>query len=295
VKIIHTVAICIKFCNLSGKGNIEKMELSSVFNRLWKDYADQNPSVNKIYQILSEEGEIIDNDHIAFRTLDLPAINIDVVAKPFTSRGYIPRGEYVFTDKHLFARHYELPRNDKAPRVFISQLLLEQCSPFIRKTFEDLLKKCDPALFGSDELIYSGSLSADISYEVYKKMREESEYAAWFYVFGFRANHFTVSINSLKKHNSILKVNDLIKSNGFKLNSSGGEIKGTPADLLQQSSTLADIVRVSFIEGTYEIPSCYYEFAQRFPDDDGKLYSGFNAKSADKIFESTNFYKKKNS
>jgi hypothetical protein len=55
---------------------------------------------------------------------------------------------------------------------------------------------------------------------------------------------------------------------------------------------MADIVTVDFIEGQYEIPSCYYEFAQRYPDTDGKLYGGFNAKSADKIFESTNFYSK---
>jgi len=268
------------------------MELNSVFERLWKDYADQNPSVNKIYKLLSDEGEDIDNDHIAFRTLNYPSINIEVVARPFTTEGYLPCGEYVFMDKHLFARHYELPGNEKAPRVFISQLLLEECSPFIRSTFDDLLKKCDPAVFSSGELIYSGSLSADISYEVYMKMRQESEYAAWFYVFGFRANHFTVSINSLKKYNTISQVNELIKRSGFILNSSGGEIKGTPADLLQQSSIMADVVSVKFIEGVYEIPSCYYEFAQRFPDSDGRLYGGFSAKSADKIFESTNFYRK---
>jgi hypothetical protein len=271
------------------------MELSSVFDRLWQDYSDQNPSVKKIFRLLSDEGEIVDNDHIAFRTLNYPAINIDVVARPFTSEGYLPKGEYIFRDKHIFARHYELPGNEKAPRVFISQLLMEECSPFIRSTFEDLLGKCDPSIFSSDELIYSGSLSAEVSYDVYMKMREESEYAAWFYVFGFRANHFTVSINSLKKYNNIIKVNDLIKSKGYILNSSGGEIKGTPADLLQQSSTMADIVSVSFIEGTFDIPSCYYEFAQRFPGKDGKLYSGFNSKSADKIFESTNYYKRKNS
>jgi hypothetical protein len=270
------------------------MELNSVFDRLWQDYSDQNPSVKNIYKLLSDEGEIVDNDHIAFRTLNYPALNIEVLAKPFTSEGYLPKGEYFFRDKHLFARHYELPGNEKAPRVFISQLLMEECSSFIRNTFDDLLRRCDPSIFSSDELIYSGSLSTEISYEVYMKMREESEYAAWFYVFGFRANHFTVSINSLKKYDNIFKVNDLIKSMGYILNSSGGEIKGTPADLLQQSSTMADIVRVKFIEGIYEIPSCYYEFAQRFPDKDGKLYGGFNAKSADKIFESTNFYKRKN-
>ncbi len=37
-----------------------------------------------------------------------------------------------------------------------------------------------------------------------------------------------------------------------------------------------------------EIPSCFYEFAKRYPQADGELYTGFVAASADKIFESTN-------
>jgi len=75
------------------------------------------------------------------------------------------------------------------------------------------------------------------------------------------------------------------------MNTSGGEIKGTPEQLLRQSSTLADKVAISFKEGSYEIPACYYEFAQRYKDKSGKLYSGFIAKSADKIFESTDYRK----
>jgi hypothetical protein len=142
-------------------------------------------------------------------------------------------------------------------------------------------------------LIFSGSVFNPLLYETYNRLREESEYAAWFYVFGFRANHFTVSINSLKKHNNILSVNELLKKNGFILNNSGGEIKGTPSDLLQQSSTIADKVNVKFLEGQFEVPCCYYEFAQRYPDSTGQLYNGFIEKSADKIFESTNFYSKK--
>ncbi|MEJ2595547.1 MAG: DUF1338 domain-containing protein, partial [bacterium] len=39
--------------------------------------------------------------------------------------------------------------------------------------------------------------------------------------------------------------------------------------------------------GIFSIPSCYYEFARRYPDASGKLYGGFIAKSADKIFEIT--------
>lgn len=268
------------------------MELKYIFDRLWKDYSDQNPSVKRIYDLFINEGEEVVNDHIAFRTLDINEINIDVLARPFTSGGYGPKGEYFFRDKHLFAKHFEHPFDRNAPRVFISQLILKECSPFIQETFSSLMRLTDQSKFTSREMIFSGSLFKPLSYEVYCRMRDESEYAAWFYVFGFRANHFTVSINSLKKYNDIVKVNDLLIGQGFILNSSGGMIKGTPADLLQQSSTMADIVTVNFIEGTYEIPSCYYEFAQRYPGSDSKLYSGFIASSADKIFESTNYYRK---
>jgi hypothetical protein len=48
-------------------------------------------------------------------------------------------------------------------------------------------------------------------------------------------------------------------------------------------------VEVSFSEGIFTIPGCYYEFARRYPDADGKLFSGFIAGSADKIFESTDY------
>ena len=269
------------------------MELKSVFDRLWKDYSDQNPSVRKIYELFTNEGEEVVNDHIAFRTVDLPEVDIDVIARPFTSAGYVERGKYLFKEKHLFARHFENPADEKAPRVFISQLILKDCSPYIRETFNNLMRLADHMKFDSGDLIFSGTFFNPLSYETYCRLRESSEYAAWFYVFGFRANHFTVSINCLKKYNDIMKVNELLKKNGFLLNTTGGEVKGTPEELLEQSSTMADIITVDFIEGSFGIPSCYYEFARRYPNSNSQLYGGFNAKSADKIFESTNFHTKR--
>lgn len=267
--------------------------LEYILNRLWNDYIHQNPSAAKIFDLFTNEGETVVNDHIAFRTLDFPGINIEVLAKPFLANGYVPKGEYEFRDKHLFARHYERPDESNKPRVFISQLLLTECSPYIQKTFSNSFEKVDMKKFTSDDILFAGTLFSSLSYEVYTRLREESEYAAWFYIFGFRPNHFTISINSLKKYDNIKKVNELLKNKGFLLNSSGGEVKGTPEDLLQQSSTMADIVKVSFLEGEFEVPACYYEFAQRYPDSNGRLYGGFIAKSADKIFESTHFYRKK--
>ena len=127
----------------------------------------------------------------------------------------------------------------------------------------------------------------DVKELSYEKLQAETEYAAWMYVNGFCANHFTVDVNKLENFTSLQQVNEFLKENGYKMNISGGEIKGTPQQMLEQSSILADKIPVDFLEGTKEITSCYYEFAFRHPMNNGVLYSGFIAGSADKIFEST--------
>ncbi len=267
-------------------------EAQKIFDRLWSDYTTQNPEAKKVYDLFVAEGEEVLNDHIAFRTFDDPKVNIDVLSRPFVEAGYEYRQSYVFEQKHLRAKHFEHKTFRDAPRVFISELITADFSPFLRNNVREILAKIPDSFATSDELVFAGNVWGQPSYEVYQRLREESEYAAWVYVYGFRANHFTVSINGLKKYDSIEKVNQFLKDNGFLLNDSGGEIKGTPSELLEQSSTKAGFLTVKFIEGKYDIPSCYYEFARRYPDADGKLYSGFIAKSADKIFESTDFYKK---
>ena len=44
---------------------------------------------------------------------------------------------------------------------------------------------------------------------------------------------------------------------------------------------------IEFVEGLYNIPTCYYEFAYRYKMNEWELFNGFIASSADKIFEST--------
>lgn len=268
------------------------MQPQEIFDRLWTDYITQNPEAKKVYDSFTAEGEKVENDHIAFRTFFDTRINVDVLARPFLEAGYIQKGYYIFEDKHLTAKHYEHKTLPNAPRVFISQLMIEHFSPQLQHVVKQCASQVPDELVFGNELVFSGNVWGPPSYETYEMLREESEYAAWLYVYGFVTNHFTVSINSLKKYNTIQKVNQFVKEQGFMLNSSGGEIKGTPDELLEQSSTKAGFFPVDFVEGTYEVPSCYYEFAIRYPDSDGNLYSGFIAKSADKIFESTDFYKK---
>jgi hypothetical protein len=142
-------------------------------------------------------------------------------------------------------------------------------------------------MVSADNFLYSGR-PWQVSYGTYQKLLVESEYAAWVAAFGYRPNHFTVSINHLEQFDTIEAVNELVIENGFAMNSVNGLVKGSKAVGLQQASTLANKTEVVFSDFTVNIPSCFYEFALRHKQQDGKLFNGFVADSADKIFESTN-------
>lgn len=263
------------------------MNKDELLKALWAKYTQMSPSAEQIHKSFESRGETIINDHIAFRTFNDPRVNIEVIAAPFKKLGYVSKGDYEFKEKKLFAHHYEIPNDETAPKIFISELLLEQCSPELQAIVSKILDQIDFKNTDLSNLLLQGRLW-DISFEEYDLLQKESEYASWMYIFGFCPNHFTIFVNKLKSINSLEEVNNLVKSIGFKLNDSGGEIKGSPEQLLEQSSTLADQVAVQFPEGEKRIPSCYYEFARRYAMPDQNLYQGFIAASADKIFESTN-------
>jgi len=259
-----------------------------LFNDLWKEYTAQNPSAQAIHNLFTKENELVVNDHVAFRTFDDPRMNIQVLAKKFLKAGYEFVGEYKFEDKHLNAVHLEHPTED-APRVFISELILAEFSEEFQNVIKKRINSVGNAYYGDPDLIHKGCVWGKPTYADYQFLRKESEYAAWLLVHGFRVNHFTVSINALKKYDTIEKVNQFLKENGFEMNTSGGEIKGTPEKLLQQSSTLSEIIKFEFDEGEYDIPACFYEFAIRYPNEKGEIFSGFIAANANKIFDSTNY------
>ena len=256
-----------------------------VEENLWQQYVTLNPQVNVIHRLLRARGEQIVNDHIALRTFGDPRVGLEVMAEPFVQLGYRPAGDYTFIEKKLRARHYEHP-DPTQPKIFISEIKLEQCSHALRNCIDALLDQMPPGAPKAWYFPSSGRLWR-LSYQQYEDLRAESEYAAWVAAFGFMANHFTVLANALKTFDSIQNLNIFLRGHGFKLNSAGGEIKGSPAVFLEQSSTLADKVAVEFSDGINTIPACYYEFARRYPLPDGRLYQGFVEKSADKIFQST--------
>jgi len=263
-------------------------DINKLFQGLWENYIQITPSANKIHQLLTDktgEAEII-NDHIALRTFNLESINLKKLAAHFLALGYEQKGDYDFASKKLSAQHFEHPDTTQ-PKVFISELRVNELSDTAQAIIKKMVSSVEKGATDADNFLYSGT-HWSVSHDDYKTLLAESEYAAWMAAWGYRANHFTVSVNHLHKIDELADVNDILKQAGFKLNISGGEIKGGEDVCLAQSSTMADASKVKFNDAEVSIPSCFYEFAQRYKMQNGDYYQGFVAASADKIFESTN-------
>jgi len=261
-------------------------KIKTLFDQYYDDWLPLCPSAGQIITKLEADGETIKNDHIALRTLQSKEFGVEAIAQPFLDLGYVFKGDYIFKEKKLRARHLEHPSD--APRVFISELEFGKLGKETQSVCQNILNNLKKNQKHSCDLGLSGR-SWPFSKAVYDALYRESEYAAWFYAFGLRANHFTISFNHLNGFSSITDLNIWIKKAGFSLNDSGGEIKGNPECFLMQSSTMSDDVPIvdDKCGQIFKIPGCYLEFAQRLPDASGQFYGGFVANSADKIFEST--------
>lgn len=266
------------------------MDTEHFFEELWLDYIKVTPQADKIHQaLLKKESKLhhIINDHVAFRTFNHPLIDLKKLEKPLLALGYQPFEPYIFENKHLKAWGY-IPENPKHPRVFLSELLVEDLSLDAQNIIDSLCKQIPKNFSIAPSIFYAGLLWNLPRYDDYQVLISESEYAGWLSVMGFRANHFTVSVNHLTFTDQLEDVLNEVETAGLQLNLQGGKIKGNKDVLLEQGSTLADRKVIRFACGhEQEIPTCFYEFAKRYPDQQGNLYQGFVAASADKIFEST--------
>ncbi len=260
----------------------------SLFKEGWRQYCEITPDALRVKTLLGERGEHAVNDHVAFRTFDLPGISRLELGAHFEAQGFRRREDMDFPEKKLRATYWLHP-DPRLPKIFISELLLASVSPALRDWIADLFDSRLPAARSITADTFLGESWPRPAFADYQKFYGESEYAAWTAAFGIRANHFTLFVNSLTSFQSIAELNAFLQAQGLVLNSSGGEIKGSRAEGLEQSSTMARRVPWIFAGGeTVEIMSCYYEFAERFALRPGEaLFQGFIPKSADKIFEST--------
>lgn len=252
---------------------------------LWRDYVATTPQAQRIHDLLEQRGETVHNDHVALRSFGVDGLGMTALAQPFERAGWRPRESYRFGDKHLRARYWQHPETE-LPKVFISELVVEELSAEAQALIAGLVAQVPAGLAERADLPWSGR-PWRLTRASYEQLLGESEYAAWVAAFGFRVNHFTVDVRRLRSFESLPALCAFLEASGFALNASGGVIKGSAADYLEQASTLADLIEVELDDGVARLPSCYYELALRHVLPNGEMFHGFIPASANKIFEST--------
>ena len=262
------------------------MHIKDFFSSLWQHYTKVTPQALFINNLFKDHGETVRNDHVAFRTFDRCAFDLSAFTQVLSTLGYQAFDQYTFPIKHLDATAFK-HESAEAPKIFVSEIRREELSKANQDILERLIAEVSIQSLQAQDL-WSGRLWSKISLAEYQSLAEESEYAAWLATMGLRANHFTVSVNHLSQYTSLDAVNQLLLDQGIALNQVGGQIKGGAEVYLAQSSTLADQQEESFSCGAVtSIPSCFYEFAIRYPLPSGELFQGFVTNNAAKIFNST--------
>ena len=259
------------------------MKIDVLLNHMWETYTSLNPHIKEVLDLIeSKESSKIINDHIALRTFNHKKVNKNKLAEFFINSGYNFVEDLHFEQKKLDASYYVHP-NNKLPRIFISELRIQDFSTEFQNKINGILDGIDETKFNNPLFLTNGTPWEKISYLDYKKVQKESDYAAWVLSHGYVANHFTVSVTDCTFFKNLEQINLFLKQNSFEINSSGGEIKGSSKVGLEQSSIMAKNILVKFSDGDFEIPGCYYEFAYRYNG-----FNGFITNSANHIFESTN-------
>ena len=292
--------------------------LDGVLAGLMRRYSERVPDVQRIINAMLDAGIIqspdeIENDHIAFRTMGVPNLGLASFEKIFMHYGYEKRDPFNFIEKKLTAYWYSPPAGKNLPRIFASELRVNELSPEAQRIihrYTDTVTS-DPAdaldLDDADAVdrflhqpLWQTPTLAD-----YKTLLAESEYAAWVIYNRYYLNHFTISVHNLKPgYNTIDEFVQFLEDHGIRLNSAGGIIKVSPDGGLRQASTVAQMIDAEFTGAdgapadTFRIAGSYVEFAERrvlpqfqsLPVDQVRRHhrrEGFETGNADKIFEST--------
>jgi hypothetical protein len=290
--------------------------LDVVLDGLMERYRANVPDVGAIIRTMIARGLIrtdrdIENDHIAFRTMGVPHLGIASLERVFLHYGYRRRERFEFPVKKLTA-HWYSPPQPAYPRIFISELVVGELSAASRAIIRSYTDEvtADPVerLDLDDAAAVTEFLHTPLwrtpTWADYQQLLAESEYAAWVIYNRYYLNHYTIAIHNLPApFNTLGEFNAFLEASGFTLNDSGGKVKISRDGKLLQSSTVAAVVEARFDAGplgseTRRISGSYVEFAERRvldrfaglpPDQIRREHrrDGFEAESADRIFEST--------
>lgn len=149
------------------------MEIRAIFDRLWADYVRLNPAAGAVHDLLRRHGEQPANDHVAFRTYDLPGLDIETLSRHFIDRGYVHGGDYAITEKKVLAVHLEPPEAG-LPKVFISHLLTGQFSRALQATVNELASQVNPDWMRRPESLWAGPPWLPVPFATYEALKGES-------------------------------------------------------------------------------------------------------------------------
>ena len=117
------------------------------------------------------------------------------------------RTSIFFEAKKLRAKHYECKGDASTPKIFISELLVNKFSSDFQAVVNSLVACISADQVQQPDFLHSGR-PWDVSLSQHETLLNESDYGAWMAAIGYRPNHFSVSINNLKKYSDIHTLND---------------------------------------------------------------------------------------
>ena len=217
---------------------------------------------NNIFKYL-KKNYMLDSkiDHVAYRSFEKKKM-VDYLK----SKGYKEQ-----KDKYTFQRHNASAiwlKHDREiiPRIFISEY---------NNIFDD--KNILASNLDVEKIVYYiKNKEAKISYQFYKEIYEKNQYLAWTLIFRDNImNHVAFHVNDIKGLYQQLKKDDMIKISN--------NIQRSEDKKLLQFSTKSEKNLIHFSDGTYSIPTYFFEFVERLDNREG-----FSEKNADIIFDSTN-------
>ena len=217
--------------------------LPGPFEALTARYLAETPSAARALGALTARAAApLCVDHVALRSFRADGLGIDAVERELLVLGLRPRGQLAFPERKLLATWFAVDADDydaaPLPRVFVSELLVDQLSPEAQRIIA--AAAADAAAAPSDGGLLAAAGAGLLPWHgvqpasAYRALARESEYAAWVFANGFRLNHAAVAVHRLPPHArgtaapTLEAVNALMAEQGLRLSEEGGVVKRSP-------------------------------------------------------------------
>jgi hypothetical protein len=219
---------------------------------LWRDFVRSTPQAARIRDLLVARGELPHHDHIALRTLAVPGLGLDDLARRFEAEGFRPRERYRFDEAHLSARYWQHD-DPNAPKIFIAELDVGSLSPGAQAIVERLIAQVPPDLAGDAEPPWSRRPWTP-AYADYQALLAESEHAARVAALGPGVDRCSLDVSALITFPDLDALVAFLLEHAFRVESRS-----------ERATLRPDPIAVRFADTTARIPSGAYELALRRP------------------------------